>query len=191
MAEEALFFLETRRILLPWAETFGPANVCLRIFDAVARSRRGIVGDFFEAIGFVPPERLAPPEISVLHKVSLPPDALEFLRLTNGTAELKDGGRSQFVVDLVDMALKEKDRLHTTRAGILSAPSRMALRRRFAAPNAWAARTFLGVSQNPFPPHEAPPPPPDFDSRPEEADAATLARVAAMVLSRLRNPAAG
>lgn len=183
IAEQNLFFLEIRRILEPWREIFGTGAIRLRPFDA-ALTEKGIVTDFFETIGFRDMPALAEPGSGILQKVSLPPDALEYLRFANAGLDREEGHHA-FVVQLVKMAQAQRGRLDSTRAGILSLKARQNLRRRFAGAYGWAARTFLNSDRTPFAPMDAPPPPADFHSRPEEADARTLGRVAAMIQNHL------
>lgn len=180
LAEENLHFLNTRFLLEPWCEVFGADAIRLRLFDQAIRGPGGIVRDFFTAIGCTALPEFEDPGISVLHKVSLPPDALEYLRFANPYLTRQEG-HHPFVIELVRLGRMHKDQLGATRAGILSMKSRQALRRRFAAQNAWAARRFLDADRTPFTPNDAVPPPPDFDRRPEEADGAVLGRVAALL----------
>lgn len=179
VAEEGLFFLDTLRVLRPWIEMFGPEAVRLRIFER-AHLPDGILADFLRTLGFSAWPAFAPPARSVLHKASLPPDALEYLRLSNPWLDRQEG-HHDFVVDLVAMAQAKAEALQQTRAGILSLKARQTLRRRFRDSNFEAAKLLLGAARTPFPPPDAPPPPADFDRRLPEADAAVMGRVAAMI----------
>ncbi|MBK5928433.1 hypothetical protein [Rhodobaculum claviforme] len=179
IAEEGLFFLDAMRLLRPWMEMFGADAIRLRLFDR-AHLPDGILADFLRTLGLASWPEFRPPAPSVLHKVSLPPDALEYLRISNPWLDRREG-HHDFVVRLVEMAKANAEALQETRAGILSLKARQTLRRRFRDSNFEAARTFLGAPRTPFPPLDAPLPPADFDTRPPEACAATMGRVAAMI----------
>ncbi|QDL94699.1 hypothetical protein FDP22_22745 (plasmid) [Paroceanicella profunda] len=179
LAEERLGFLDTRTVLEPWVEVFGARQVSLRIFSRQTLPN-GVLQDFLETVGVRQVQGLKSPDVSVLHKVSLPPDALEYLRYANQSLT-REQGHHPFVVSLVQMAGKHGDELQTTRAGILSLKSRKTLRFRFADANRWAARTLLDSDRSPFPPRDVPAPPEDFDQRPETADAHVIGRVAALI----------
>lgn len=158
-----------------------------QILAILRQAEGGILADFLQVCGAkkIPP--FNPPQVSVMHKVSLPPDLLEYLRRANaGLAESE--GHYQFVVRLLGLAEKHGDALQTTRAGILSLKARQTLRKRYAGPNAWVANVFLNRNENPFLWKDAPLPPEDFDQRPEEADAATLGRIAALIQNSVEKP---
>lgn len=179
IAEQPLFFLESRRLIEPWIKVFGRNAVTVRLFEQ-ATKHGNIMEDFFDAIGLRGGLHLSSPQLGILQKVSLPPDALEFVRFSNAHLTQKEG-HYQFIVQLVKMALDNKGKLDATSSGILSLNARRTLRKRYAGANRWVANTFLGSDQNPFKPEDAPLPPADFDSRPYEADARILGRVAAMI----------
>ncbi|MCL4187867.1 MAG: hypothetical protein KJZ85_09680 [Rhodobacteraceae bacterium] len=179
LAEERLHFLETARILRPWAELFGDAALRVRLFDRV-RAAGGLMADFLDAIGCTERPAFGPPGPVVHHKASLPPDALEYVRAMNPWLTRPDG-HHKFVVRLSRMAQARSAELQQTRAGLLSLAGRQALRSRFADANRKAARAYLGVDANPFPPDEAPAPPADFDARLSEATAAVVGKVAAFL----------
>lgn len=179
IAEETLFFLESRRLLEPWLTVFGRDAITVRLFEQAARNGN-IMTDFLDALGLRGGLNLNPPQIGILHKVSLPPDALEYLRFSNAYLTKADG-HYEFVIRLVQMAQANKGKLDTTRSGILALKSRHALRKRYASANRWVANAFLGSDANPFKPEDATPPPEGSDARPPEADAAILGRVAAMI----------
>ena len=178
--EDRLEFLNNRAILEPWLAVFGRKAVQVRLFETAVQSEGGILGDFLRSVGINRTPPMAPPNLSILQKVSLPPDALEYLRFANFALDI-EVGHYPFVVRLVEMSLKYTPRLQTTRAGMLSHRARQSLRYRFSGQNVWLAQTFFDTSHTPFPAVEAPPPPEDFVRRLEEADAATLGRVAAML----------
>lgn len=179
VAEEGLFFLDTLKLLRPWIELFGPQAVRLRLFDR-AHLPDGILADFLRTLGFSAWPDFGPPAPSVLHKVSLPPDALEYLRLSNPWLD-REAGHHDFVVGLVAMARDHAGALQQTRGGILSLKARQTLRRRFRDSNFEVARLLLDADRTPYPPTEAPPPPEDFDRRLPEATAAVMGRIAAMI----------
>lgn len=178
MAETSLFFLNNVRILNRWSALFGPENITVRLFDR-RHLKGGILEDFMDAIGCRAEIAFREPDMSVLQKVSLPPDALEFIRLSNPHLQRQDG-HHRFIVDLVRIAQSRRDDLQRTRSGLLSLPAKRNILRRFAPMNRQVARTHLGSDQSPFPESEASPHP-DFDTRLPEADASVMARVAAMI----------
>ena len=185
LAEEPLFFLNTRTMLEPWVKVFGLAAVQVRLFDRVKRDP-GIVSDFLTTLGFRNLPAFSTPNVSTLQKVSLPPDILEYLRLSNPYFDTEDGHHS-FVVDLVKMAQDNKNDFNTTRAGVLSLKSCQTLRKRFAAQNVWAAKTFWDTGISPFPISEIPPQPADFYSKPEQADAKLMGKISCLVQNHLRD----
>ena len=180
VTEEKLFFLDTMQLLRPWAELFGPGAIRLRLYDRARLAEGGILGDFLGLLGFARWPEFRPPARSVLQKVSLPPDALEYLRLSNPWLERREG-HHKFVVQLAGMAETHGADLQQTRGGILSLHDRQTLRRRFAHSNAQAVRLFLDSDHTPFPADAAPPPPGDFDTRLPEADGHVMGKVAAMI----------
>lgn len=179
IAEQPLFFLETMNLLRPWEEMFGKGAVRLRLFGR-DHLPDGILQDFLETLGCTRFPEFRPPDDSIMHKQSLPPDALEYLRLSNPWIARNDG-HHKFVQQLVTFAQDHAETLQQTRAGILSLKARQTLRKRFAATNRQAAQRFLGMDHTPFPPAEAPAPPEDFDSRLPEATPQVMGRVAAMI----------
>lgn len=179
VAEEGLFFLDTMRLLRPWIGLFGAEAVRLRLFGADFLPD-GILADFLRTLGATSWPEFRPPVTSVLHKVSLPPDALDYLRLSNPWLTRPEGHHA-FVVRLVERARDHAAQLQQTRAGILSHKARQTLRLRFRDTNYEAARLLLDADRTPFPPPEAPPPPLDFEHRLPEADGRVMGRVAALV----------
>jgi hypothetical protein len=179
VVEEALAFLDTSKLLRPWAQVFGDAAIKLRIFDK-ASLPDGILPDFLGLFGAKNLPMFRAPSASILHKVSLPPDALEYLRLSNPWL-LRQAGHHDFVLRLVQIAQSQVDSLQETRAGMLSLRARQTLRSRFRHSQAMAAKAYLGVERSPFPTADAPPPPADFDERKPEADAGVMGKVAAML----------
>jgi hypothetical protein len=179
VVEEALGFLDTMRLLRPWSDLFGARAVKLRIFSEAAL-QDGILADMLKVMGVTVVPEFRAPDVSILHKVSLAPDALDYLRLSNTWLTLQEG-HHDFVVKLVQMTQKNKDALQETKAGILSLKARQNIRSRFRAANLQAVQIFMGMDKVPFPPAEAPAPPADFDLRKPEADARVMGRVAAMI----------
>ena len=176
--EENLFFLDTMRLLRPWAGMFGTAAVRLRLFGPEFLPD-GILADFLRILGCTRLAEFAPPDLSILHKVSLPPDALDYLRLSNHWLTRK-AGHHDFVVRLVQMAQEHAADLQQTRAGMLALKARQTLRLRFRDTNYQAACTFLETDRTPFPPQDATAPP-GYDTRLPEATPAIMGRVAAMI----------
>jgi len=180
VAEQRMPFLNPMGNLRPWAEIFGNEAIRLRLFDTARRREGGILADFFEVIGCNRRPELAPADASILQKASLPPDALEYLRVSNPWLTEQEGHHA-FVVRLVQLGQKNGDALQQTRAGILSLKARQVLRQRFEANCRRAVEVFLDSSHSPFPPAEAPLPPTDFDSRLPEATPAVMGKVAAFI----------
>lgn len=179
IAEERLHFLNTRGILEPWLNVFGQDAISLRIFSKDAL-KDGILHDLFKTIGVNSVPEMAPPGGSALQKVSLQPDALEYLRFVNHGLSVEKG-HYDFVIRLVRVASESKALLQSTSAGILSYKARKTLRFRYAGANIWAMKTFLGTEISPFRVDDTPHPPEGFSDRPESADAEALGRVAAMI----------
>ena len=178
VAEEPLGFLDTTKILRPWAEMFGPKAIKLRLFGNQFLPD-GILPDVLRALGFKTWPEFAAPTNSVLHKVSLPPDALEYLRLTNLWLT-SPNGHHDHVIKLAQLSAKRADDLQETRAGILSLRARQTVRTRFRASQAMAAQTYLGLAKAPFPPSDATEFA-GFAQRLPEATAQIVAKVAALL----------
>lgn len=181
VAEEALAFLDTSKVLRPWAQVFGDAAIQLRIFEK-ASLPDGILPDFLSVLGAKTVPLFRAPNASILHKVSLPPDALEYLRMSNPWL-VRQAGHHDFVLRLVQVAQGKLEALQDTRGGLLSLRARQMLRTRFRHSQIMAAKAYLGVERCPFPIADAPPPPPDFDLRMPEADARVMGKVAALLLN--------
>jgi len=179
ITEEPLFFLETMNLLSPWEKMFGKDAVRLRLFGR-KHLPNGILHDFLETLGCRRFPEFRPPDDAVLHKKSLPPDALEYLRLSNPWME-KEEGHHPFVRQLVELSLANESALQQTRAGLLSLRARQTLRKRFRDTNRQAARKFLDTGRTPFPPNETPSPPADFQRRLPEATPLIMGRIAAMI----------
>ncbi len=177
--EEALAFLDTSKMLRPWAQVFGDAAIKLRIFDK-ANLPEGILPDFLSLFGAKTLPFLRAPSDSIQHKVSLPPDALEYLRLSNPFLQ-RQTGHHEYVLRLIQIAQSHVDLLQDTRSGLLSLRARQMLRTRFRHSQLMATKAYLGADRSPFPATDAPPPPADFDLRKPEADARVMGKVAALL----------
>lgn len=179
VAEEELWILNPKRSLSSWIEVFGKNNVIVRIF-ARDHLKNGILADFFQAAQLKLPEHLIEPSTSVLQKVSLPPDSLEYLRFANPYFSVEKD-HSAFVVRLYEVSIENLNLLSETRSGILSHSARKAIRARYASQYCWVSQTFFDTDAHLFPVMNAPAPPEDFLHRPEEASPDTLGRVAALI----------
>lgn len=178
MMEQNLFFLDTMKILRPWMNVFGVGAIRLRIYDRKYLPN-GILSDFLSAMECKRFPKFTAADAATMHKASLPPDALEYLRLSNRWLTRKEG-HYQFVVRLVEIGQKYTNELQRTNSGILSLKARKAIRLRFRDTNFQAAKMFLGMDRTPFPTHKATPPV-DYDQRLPEANAQIMGRVAAMI----------
>ncbi len=180
IAEASLFFLETNVILNRWAEIFGKEAIRLRLFGK-EHLPDGIEYDFLRTIGVNAKPAFKPAEVSILHKVSLPPDALDYLRLCN-LHLTKSEGHHDFVVHLVQMAAASSDKLQKTRAGLLSLEAKRNLLRRFRQGNRQAMNQYRGIDRVPFPADNAKPHP-DYDGRLAVASAEIMAYVGVLARS--------
>ena len=160
-------------------KSFGKENIAVRIF-ARDQLKDGILADFFQTAQLELPENILEPNITVLQKVSLPPDSLEYMRFANPYLSVEKG-HADFTIKLCKVSIENKDLLSETRAGILSYKARKAIRARYAAQYRWVAREFFDSDAHPFPVVNAPEPPEDFSRRPEQASPATLGKVAALI----------
>ena len=155
VTESSLFFLETQVILNRWAEVFGKEAIRLRLFGK-QHLPDGIEYDFLRTLGLTSKPVFKPAELSILQKVSLPPDALEYLRLCNPYLTRQDG-HHDFVIHLVEMAAANSDNLQKTRSGILSLEAKRNVLRRFRLGNRQAMNLYRGVDRVPFPVDDAKP----------------------------------
>jgi hypothetical protein len=178
MAEEPLAILDPARTLRPWAEMFGAKAIKLRLFGK-EHLPDGILDDFLRAIGFKSWPAFGEPRQSTLHKVSLPPDALEYLRLSNPWLD-QAKGHYDFVLRLARLSEMMGAQLHETRSGILSHRARHVLRQRVRAPHVEAVRAYSSLSRAPFPAADAPEPEFYADRLPE-ATAQIMGKVAALI----------
>jgi len=179
MIEEDLFFLDPMANLRPWAEVFGKQAIRLRLFGP-DHLKDGILADFLRVMGCKSIPEFAPADAMVLQKASLPPDVLEYLRLSNRWLTRQEG-HYDFVIRLVRMAQGQPDAFQQTQAGILSLKARQTLRKRFRHSSRLAAQSFLGADRTPFPPDQAPPPPADFASRLPEITPEIMGHIATLV----------
>lgn len=178
MAEEPLGILDTTKLLMPWDEMFGRAAIKLRLFGK-AFLPQGIMADFLQTMGFATIPTFNDPADTTLQKVSLPPDALEYLRLSNPW--LTDPkGHHDFVLRLVQLTQKHPDAFQQTRAGLLSQRGRQILRARFRSNQLQAIHSYHGPGRTPFPPNDAPDTA-DYATRLPEADSHVMGKVAALI----------
>lgn len=178
VCEQPLFFMDTMKLLRPWIDMFGNSSIALRLFGK-KYLKDGVIADFLNVLGVKLQEELNPPSLSILHKVSLQPDALEYLRFSNPYLT-NDKGHHQFVTKLVQIAEQNKEGLRRTRAGLLSLKAKRAIRSRFRDSNSRAAQLFLGMSKTPFPVVDARPHP-NFENMLPEATSEIMGSVAAMI----------
>jgi hypothetical protein len=184
LAEENPFFLSNRFMLEKWMGVVGRAAMTVCSFERCTKSGE-LFGAFMKELGLPKVDGLQNPGTEILQKVSLPPDALEYLRLSNPYLE-DEGGHHAYVVDVVRAVTANPEAFSTTSSGMLSLKSRQMLRNRYAPQNTWMAKTFWDQTANPFPAKDAAPLPADFDTRPEVADARTMGRVSAMIRNLMK-----
>lgn len=178
MGESELVFLDTMRVLKSWAEMFGKDAIRLRLFGQEFL-KNGILQDFLETIECSRFPEFRPAGQAQEQKISLPPDALDYLRLSNKWL-IRETNHYQFVIDLVRMSATHNAELQQTRSGMLSLRTRQELRKRFRDSNYRAAKTYLDAGRTPFPPMEAPSPQ-GFNERLVEANADIMGHVAALI----------
>lgn len=119
------------------------------------------------------------PQAPALQKISLPPDALEYLRLRNlHRAPAK--GQHRITMTLAQIAQDHPEALHRTRAGLLSRAAQQNLIRRFAAGNLRVAKRYLGASRAPFDPDQVQGHT-NFDQRLPQGDNAMISKVEALL----------
>lgn len=82
ICEHGLFFLDNERLLRHWSDTFGAPALQVRLYEKSV-SAKTLLSQFLQMLGCQSPPRLVLPQRPALQKVSLPPDALEYLRLRN------------------------------------------------------------------------------------------------------------
>ena len=178
MSEDPLGILDTTKLLNPWAEMFGRQAIRLRLFGK-SFLPDGILADFVKAMGYATVPAFNPAADSALHKVALPPDALEYLRLSNPWLTER-AGHHDFVVRLVRFANANPAAFQDTRGGILSPRARQVLRLRVRASQLQAVHAYLGPRRTPFPANDAPDFP-GYDSLLPVADARVMGKVAALI----------
>jgi hypothetical protein len=76
------FFLDNERLLRHWSDTFGAPALQVRLYEKSVCAKT-LLSQFLQMLGCQSPPRLVLPQRTALQKVSLPPDALEYLRLRN------------------------------------------------------------------------------------------------------------
>ena len=177
VCEESLFFLDARHILSRWEAIFGHEAITVRLFDQ-GKFEGGIEHDFLRCIGCKAKIRFKPAQLSVLHKTSLLPDALEFLRLTNPHL-VEKSGRFQLVLKLAERSKANAAEYSTTSAGKLSFKARRNILARFEGRNRAVARRYLERDENPFSVDAAAVR--EWDEKHPTGNAQLVARVAALI----------
>ncbi|WP_417714542.1 hypothetical protein [Pseudophaeobacter arcticus] len=199
ICEHGLFFLDNDRLLRRWSETFGAQALQVRLYDR-SGSAETLVSRFLSALGCQSQPRLLLPQEAALQKVSLPPDALEYLRLRN-LYRAPSTGQHRITMSLAQIAQAGAGAgtgartgagigagaLQRTRAGLLSLAAQQNLIRRFAEGNRRVARAYLGADRAPFDPDQARAHA-DFDQRLPVGDDVMISRVEAL-LSRFAKTA--
>ncbi len=198
ICEHGLFFLDNERLLRRWSDAFGPQALQVRLYQRHC-SPKTLLRQFLETLGgrnlpeLIGPELAAPgsdrpgsdkpglvlPQAPALQKISLPPDALEYLRLRNlHRAPAK--GQHRITMTLAQIAQDHPEALHRTRAGLLSRAAQQNLIRRFAAGNLRVAKRYLGASRAPFDPDQVQGHT-NFDQRLPQGDNAMISKVEALL----------
>lgn len=178
LCEHGLFFLDNDRLLQRWSAAFGPQALQVRLYQR-GRSPQALLDHFFKALGGRLPPELALPQLPALQKISLPPDALEYLRLRN-LHQAPTGGQHRITMTLAQIAQEHPEALQRTRAGLLSLAAQQNLIRRFAAGNLRVARHYLGAARAPFDP-EAVQGHANFDQRLALGDDLMISQVEALL----------
>ncbi|MEP2716305.1 hypothetical protein [Pseudophaeobacter sp.] len=153
ICEHGLFFLDSEKLLRRWSAAFGPGALRLQIHPEQRQPQAELMAGFLRLLEFRPPPGLRPPPRPALQKVSLPPDALEYLRLRNlhGAPQKK---QHRITMALAQIAQTEAPALQRTRAGLLSLAAQRTLLSRFDAGNRRLARAYLGSDRAPFDPKD-------------------------------------
>jgi len=113
------------------------------------------MADFLQMMGFSTVPTFNAPADTTPQKVSLRPDALVCLRLSNPW--LTDPkGHHDFVLRPVQLTQLHPDAFPQTRACHLSQRGRQILRARYRANQLQAIHSYCGPGRTPFPPNEAP-----------------------------------
>lgn len=181
ICEHGLFFLDNEKLLNRWAEALGQAAITVRLYQAQRRPAQ-LLPRFLETLGCHSPLPLVPPR-GGMQKVSLPPDALEYLRLRN-LYQAPERDQNRLTLALAEIARSCAPELQRTRAGLLSLATQRNLLRRFGPGNLRVARRYLGSSLAPFALDRARAHP-GFDQRLAVGDDLMIARVETL-LSRHR-----
>ncbi|WP_375700475.1 hypothetical protein [Pseudophaeobacter sp. TrK17] len=180
ICEHGLFFLDNDRLLRRWSEAFGAQALQVRLYDRSGSSQT-LLSQFLSALGCHSQPQLVLPQQAALQKVSLPPDALEYLRLRNlYRAPSKGQHRITMTLAQIAQAGTGAGALQRTRAGLLSLAAQQNLIRRFAAGNRRVARAYLGADRAPFDPDQAQPHA-HFDQRLPVGDDVMISRVEALL----------
>jgi len=194
ICEHGLFFLDNDRLLRRWSEAFGAQALQVRLYDRSGSSET-LLSQFLSALGCHSQPQLVLPQQAALQKVSLPPDALEYLRLRN-LYRAPSKGQHRITMTLAQIAQAGSGAdtgagtgagtetgagaLQRTRAGLLSLAAQQNLIRRFAAGNRRVARAYLGADRAPFDPDQAQPHA-HFDQRLPVGDDVMISRVEALL----------
>ena len=162
----------------------------MRLYDRSGSSQT-LLSQFLSALGCHSQPQLVLPQQAALQKVSLPPDALEYLRLRN-LYRAPSKGQHRITMTLAQIAQAGSGAetgagtetgagaLQRTRAGLLSLAAQQNLIRRFAAGNRRVARAYLGADRAPFDPDQAQPHA-HFDQRLPVGDDVMISRVEALL----------
>ncbi len=140
ICEHGLFFLDNERLLRRWSDTFGAPALQVRLYEK-SLSAKTLLSQFLQMLGCQNPPRLVLPQSPALQKISLPPDALEYLRLRN-LHRAPPKGQHRITMTLAQIAQTEAAALQRSRAGLLSVAAQQNLIRRFAAGNLRVARAW-------------------------------------------------
>lgn len=178
ICEHGLFFLNNEKLLKRWERAFGAAAIQVQLYQR-QRSPEALLQRFLEALGCHSRLPLLLPPQSALQKVSLPPDALEYLRLRN-LHQTPGHNQNRLTLALARIARDAAPQLQRTRAGLLSLASQRNLLSRFAAGNRRVARRYLGSDRAPFPLDQARAHA-DYDSRLAQGDTVMISRVEALL----------
>ncbi|MGR3621469.1 hypothetical protein [Pseudophaeobacter sp.] len=185
ICEHGLFFLDNEKLLNRWSDAFGQEAVQVQLYEK-SRSPEALLERFLDALGCHSRLPLLLPPQTALQKVSLPPDALEYLRLRN-LHQAPTTGQYHLTMALAQIARHKAAALQRTRAGLLSLAAQRNLLNRFSAGNRRVARRYLGSDRSPFLPSQARAHA-QFDSRLPQGDDVMISKVEAL-LSRFERSA--
>lgn len=192
ICEHGLFFLDTDKLLRRWSEAFGVGALQVRLYEP-AQPPEALLSQFFSTLGCQSPPPLVMPQTPALQKISLPPDALEYLRLRN-LHRTPSKGQHRITMTLAQIArtcpaAAQLSCLHRTRAGQLSRAAQQNLIKRFAPGNLRVARAYLGSERPPFDPEQVQGHA-DFDSRLAVGDDVMISKVETLLSRFAQTPPA-